>query len=481
MRGFLSRRKAFPVAELDALVHEPLELAAVVIPQRGRRVGELARRNQVAAPDLGGVHADRPRGVLDQPLGEIGRLRASGAAIGPALRGIGEQALRHDVHGLDVVGLRNEAHRERSRRQRRADEIGAELEQTSCPQRQNLAVLVERELAVIDGLATAMVGQHAFRPARYPLHRAAQAAPSPEHQRVVGKRVALEAEAAANIGSNDADTIFGHVEDVRHFHAHAVRVLRSGVERVGIVGGVVVANGHSRLHGDRGKPVVLDPQLHHVPGLGEGGVGRILVAEHEAESDVALWAIVPDFGGAVLGGIFEVHHRRQRFIVDLDQFGGIARLTQRLGDDERDAVADEAHLFGIEDRLERAVALGSAEVLGHQVGGEAAQLLRHRVSAGEHTEHARRGLGLGNVDALDASVGVRRQHRHPVALPGQADVVDVASLSEQETLVFHSPHSLSDAELGHVRLAFWSRCDGFRPNVSGDAALTPAWPGVRRA
>src|SRR5499427_2429827 len=61
LRGFLSCRKALPVAELDALVHEPLELSAVVVPQRGRRVRELAWRDQVAAPDLGGIHADRPR------------------------------------------------------------------------------------------------------------------------------------------------------------------------------------------------------------------------------------------------------------------------------------------------------------------------------------------------------------------------------------------------------------------------------------
>src|SRR5207249_8764328 len=53
--------------------------------------------------------------------------------------------LREDVHSLEVVGFGNEAHRHCSRRQTRADEIGAELEQTSCPQRQNFSVLVERK------------------------------------------------------------------------------------------------------------------------------------------------------------------------------------------------------------------------------------------------------------------------------------------------------------------------------------------------
>src|SRR5262249_60854477 len=104
-RGFLSRRKALPVAELDALVHEALELAAVVIPQRGRGVGELVRRNQVAAPDFGGVHADRPRRVFDQPFGEVGRLGASGTSVRPALRGVGERGPRPTSPGLGLGWL----------------------------------------------------------------------------------------------------------------------------------------------------------------------------------------------------------------------------------------------------------------------------------------------------------------------------------------------------------------------------------------
>jgi hypothetical protein len=97
------------------------------------------------------------------------------------------------------------------------------------------------------------------------------------------------------------------------------------------------------------------------------------------------------------------------------------------------------------------VALGRAEILRHQVRGECAELLGERVGAGEHAQHARRGLGLGHVHALDAGMGVRREHRHPVALAGQGDVLDIAPESLQEALIFHAPHSLSDAELGHIR------------------------------
>src|SRR5262249_40632682 len=68
LRSFFPRRKALPVAEFDALIHEALELAAVVIPQRGRGVGELARRDHGAAPLLGGLSAARPRPPLTRPL-----------------------------------------------------------------------------------------------------------------------------------------------------------------------------------------------------------------------------------------------------------------------------------------------------------------------------------------------------------------------------------------------------------------------------
>ena len=76
--------------------------------------------------------------------------------------------------------------------------------------------------------------------------------------------------------------------------------------------------------------------------------------------------------------------RRQRLVVDLDQLGGVARLRQRLGDDEGDAVADVAHPVGDEQRLEGAVALGRAEILRHQVRGQRAELLGRGVGAGQH-------------------------------------------------------------------------------------------------
>ena len=242
------------------------------------------------------------------------------------------------------------------------------------------------------------------------------------------------------------------MQNVRELHAHAVRILRRGVERIEIVDRVMVADRDPRLHRHRREPVALDPQLYDVLRAGKRCVGRVLVAEHQTERDIAVRIVVPDLGRAVLGGILEIHHHRQRLVLDLDQLGSVARLRHRFGDHECHAVADIADALGVQDRLEGAVPFGRAEILGHRMRGQRAQVIGRGVGAGQHREHTGCGLGRGGVDALDLGVGVRRQHRHAVAHAGQADVVDIAPRTGQEPLILDPPDSLSDAELGcHFR------------------------------
>ena len=45
-------------------------------------------------------------------------------------------------------------------------------------------------------------------------------------------KTALEPEAAADVGRDHADLIFRDVEDVRHLHARAVRVLAGRIQSV---------------------------------------------------------------------------------------------------------------------------------------------------------------------------------------------------------------------------------------------------------
>jgi hypothetical protein len=111
-RGRLALRVTLPVRHIDALVEQANELAGIVAVPGWRVVGEFVRRNEINAADLCHIHTDLLRRMLDHALGEIGGLRTSGAAIGTRLRRVREQAFAHDVDCLNVIGFRNEAHRE---------------------------------------------------------------------------------------------------------------------------------------------------------------------------------------------------------------------------------------------------------------------------------------------------------------------------------------------------------------------------------
>ena len=109
--------------------------------------------------------------------------------------------------------------------------------------------------------------------------------------------------------------------------------------------------------------------------LRERRIGRRLVADHQLKRDVAVRIVVPHFRRAILGGVFEQRHRRQRLVVDLDHVGRVARLRERFGDDEGDAVTHEARLVGLQKLLMNAVTFRCAEILRHHGGREGAEVI----------------------------------------------------------------------------------------------------------
>jgi hypothetical protein len=144
-----------------------------------------------------------------------------------------------------------------------------------------------------------------------------------------------------------------------------------------------------------------------VGGTGEGRVSCFLVAEHQPEPDIALRAVFPDLRCALFRRVLEIDNDRQLPVLDLHLLGRVAGLSERLGNHEGHAVADEPRLVAREHPLKGAVPFGRAEILGHEMSGEAAELLRRSIGAGENAEHPWRGPGLGHVDALDARMRVR--------------------------------------------------------------------------
>ena len=141
-------------------------------------------------------------------------------------------------------------------------------------------------------------------------------------------------------------------------------------------------------------------------GLGEGGVGRLLVALNLDETDV-VGAVVPHQRHAGLDGVTGRGDRRQRLVVDFDHFGGIDRLVVSLGDDEGDVIADHSRAILDESRIARPIAGSAVAALKSAGDGKIAKACRLVVCSGKHGEHARRGLRVRSVDRAYARVGVR--------------------------------------------------------------------------
>ena len=207
---------------------------------------------------------------------------------------------------------------------------------------------------------------------------------------------------------------------------------------------MVVADSGARLDRIRGDAGVAHFQRDGVFGAGERGVGRVLAAHHQRERHI-VGRLVPNDRRAGLDRILDIDHRRQRLVVDLDQFGGVLRLGQSLGDDEGDALAHGAHLVGGENTALGAKAFRPAHVFGHR-GRQPAELIGQHIGAGQNGEHAVGGLGLGGVDALDARMRVRRHDNDGVALQRQVEIVDVTAAAGDEARVFNPRHGLADAK-----------------------------------
>ena len=320
--------KARPVRELEALVHHMREVAAVVGGVGAGLVRHLRRTDEIAPPDLDRIDVDHRRGAIEQPLDQVGRFRPSGAAVGMHRAGVGEHALPHRMQRRHVVDAGRELDGEKDVHHRRAEGVRPDRVHRVDAQAEDLALVVERELAAHHLVAAVGVAEQRFRARRRPFHRPSEAARRPQHQPVVGIAAALHAEAAADVGRDHAQL---GLRDLQHIggklRAVAVRVLRRRIERVGVVGGVVVADRGARLDRVGAQPIAFEPQRDRVARLGEGGVGRVLVAEGEREGDVA-GVVVPDPRRARFHRVLDRGHRRQRLVVDLDQLGGVLRLRR---------------------------------------------------------------------------------------------------------------------------------------------------------
>ena len=121
--------------------------------------------------------------------------------------------------------------------------------------------------------------------------------------------------------------------------AEQPRPLEAAMQRVAAGAAIVFAGDAARLERVGGDAVDDEALLDHVRGFGEGRVGRGLVAGL-VEIRLVVRAIVVELRRAGLERLARRHHGGARRVVDLDALGGVAGQIERVGDDDRDRIAD---------------------------------------------------------------------------------------------------------------------------------------------
>ena len=231
-------------------------------------------------PEVGRVDPDLVGRGLHEALDQVRGLGdAERAAVGDAARRLVRvRARRLDVRGGDVVGAGDDVEEPglALRRLRVGEErpvVGEHLH----AQAGDLPVL-ERQLAVHVVVAGEARGDEVAGAVLDPLH-----GPPDQERRRRGDDVAgvdrhLVAEAAAQVGRDDPDLVLGQAGHEREERAVHVRGLRGHVDRRLARRRVDVGDAAAALERRRVAARVERVQLDDLVGLGEGLVGRLLVA-----------------------------------------------------------------------------------------------------------------------------------------------------------------------------------------------------------
>ncbi len=460
-----------PVGRLQRHIQRRVVVAAVVLQRHRRLVGEGVVGNEIPAPDLDSIHVHLARRDIDEALEQVCRLRAAGAAIGIDRHGVGE----HRAH-LDIDRRRRVNAGEQGRVQigrdagREGRQIGADIGERRDAQRQELAVLVQRQLCGRDVVAPMRVGHERFGTVRRPLHRPLQLAGGPGNDRLLGVVVDLGAEAAADIGRKDAQLAF---RDMQHERAHQqpdhVRVLAGRVEREVARGRVEIADRGARLHRVGDQPVVDQLDLRDLVRLIESGIGGALVAQLPVVAGVA-GCDVPELRRRRLDRILDGRDRAQRLVVDFDQLGRVPRGLAAVGDHHGDLVADIAHASDRERRMRRLLHRAAVLELDRPAAGQAADIVLGHVRASEHGDDALGLRGLRRVDRAEICMRMRRAQDVGVQLAGAVDVVGVHAPAGQEAEILLAADGGADAVIA------W--CHGSPHSAAARPpriAAAPAW------
>jgi hypothetical protein len=192
------------------------EARAVPHDARRRLVGKVLVADEVAEANLRRIQAEPARRPIHEALDHEDRRRSSHAAIRAERRlvrrnpsraaTIGRHAVRarqeaDGLHGLDGGGPR-------------VDRVAADVRGDLGPEPDDSAVLVQAELGVDDFVPRVRGRQEILAAIADPFHRTPEPPGHDAGGDLLGIERGLGAEAAAHVGRDHADEVFGNVEQI---------------------------------------------------------------------------------------------------------------------------------------------------------------------------------------------------------------------------------------------------------------------------
>ena len=292
--------------------------------------------------------------------------------------------------------------------------------------------------------AAVTVGEKAGRALVGPFHGATELLRGVQDAGVLGIVQILHPERAADIRGQHADLFRRHIQDSGDDCLVARDALGRDLDGVALALSVVLGESCTRLHRHHRDAGVDHIELGHVGSGGKGGLDFRAVAVMEIERDI-VGNVIIELGRAGLCGLGGVGHGRQRLDIDLDGFGGITRLCQRLRDHERHGITDKAdlvdckrHAVGLQQR--RAVAVPQRKAANERLVVGAGQ-----IGSRPHPKHAGHHLGGCRIDPLDDPMGMAGADNPGIGLARQREIVGILALAAHERVVFLAADGLSDA------------------------------------
>ena len=306
------------------------------------------------------------------------------------------------------------------------------------------AVATHAEPRAVPLVAVGRRGQEVFAPRLDPLHRASQPPRDHRDEHLFGVGVALDAEAAADVGCQHAHARLTEPEGSGDGAAHGVGDLGRGPQGEEAIRRRGMRDDAARLDRHAGHAREVERRLHHDVGLGEAARDVADGACRHARHVVG--PVVENPRRPRCGGALDARGGRPRLPRHADGLGAVGRAVRIVGDDDGHRLAHVAH-----DRLgDRLVVVRAHRRRGRERRHAGRAL--GEVARGEHGDDACQPSRGARVDRANVGVGVRAAHDDGVEQALEADVVHVAAAAGEKTTILGATDADADGG-GHGRVA----------------------------